>query len=117
MLNTVKDVMHTIGDETVPFAKKLGADTADFAKKFGVGTADLAKKFGVGTAVFAKQVGARRAIIGVVVIGAVVTGSILLARYLRNRREELPIEATDEHMAAGQQKRQNKRGTDAHLRH
>lgn len=117
MLNNVKDVMHTIGDETGSFAKKFGVGTADFAKKFGVGTADLAKKVGVGTAVVAKQIGVKRAIIGVVVIGAVVTGSIFLARYLRSRKEELPVESVDEHMAGRQQKHQNKRGANAHLPH
>lgn len=95
MLNTVKQAMHTIGD----------------------GTGDLAKRFGSGTARLAKRVGPQRAIIGVAVIGGIVIGSILLVRYLRARKEDLPFEGSEE-QAAGQRSRRNaKRGVDAPFSH
>jgi len=95
MLHTVKNAMYTIGDST-----------AELAKRFGSGTADVAKR-----------VGPKRAIIGVVVLGAVIGGSYLLVRYLRARKEDLPFEGADEQMHGRQGKRNAKRGTDAHLSH
>jgi hypothetical protein len=95
MLNTVKDVMHTIGDST-----------GDFAKFVGSGTADLAK-----------LIGPKRAIIGAVVIGAAVAGSILLVRYLRARKDELPLEGADEQMSGRRSRRHNKRGAEAQFQH
>jgi hypothetical protein len=95
MLNTVKNAMHTIGD----------------------GTGDLAKRFGGGTARLAKRVGPKRAIIGIAVIGVVVGGSIMLARYLRARKEELPLEGSDEQMPGQKVRRNAKRGIDAQFSH
>jgi hypothetical protein len=95
MLNTVKNAMHTIGD----------------------GTGDLAKRVGSGTARIAKRVGPTRAIIGVAVIGAVVGGSILIMRYLRARKEELPFEGSEDQVSGHKMKRNAKRGADAHFSH
>ena len=91
MLNTVKDTMLTIGEET----------------------GDLAKRFGAGTVRLAKQIGPTRAIVGAVVVTGLVIGSVVLVRYLRNRRAEVPYDASaDEHMPQHRNKRANKRGAE-----
>lgn len=134
MLNTVKNAMHTIGDNTEDFAKRfgheaadiaklvgseaaciaksIGNNTADFAKSFGSNTADFAKSFGEGTVDLAKRIGPKRTIIGVAVLGVLVGGSIWLARYLRSRKEELPVEATEDQVPSRAQKRHGKRGAE-----
>jgi len=73
MLDSVKNVMGTIGDGT----KRIGSGTADLAKRFGDETADLARR-----------VGPKRAVIGLAIIGVAVAGSVFLIRYLRARAEE-----------------------------
>jgi hypothetical protein len=95
MLNTMKHAMHTIGD----------------------GTGDLAKRLGSGTADLAKRIGPKRAIIGIVIAGVVVGGSIFLVRYLRARKEDLPMEGEDEQVQGRKQQRTAKRGADAHYSH
>jgi hypothetical protein len=95
MLKTVKNAMYTIGD----------------------GTEYLAKRVGSGTAELAKRIGPKRAIIGAAVIGVVVTGSILLVRYLRARKEDLPLEGSDEQMHGRAAKRNAKRGAEAQFSH
>ena len=115
-MNTVKSAMHTIGDGTEYFAKRVGSGTADVAKRVGSSTAEVAKRVGSSTADLAKTIGPKRAIIEAVVIGGVVVGSILLMRYLRARKEELPLEGTDEQRQGRNAKRHGKRG-DAHLQH
>jgi len=95
MLNTVKNAMYTIGDST-----------GDFAKRFGSGTADLAKR-----------IGPKRAIIGALLVGSVVAGSILLVHYLRARKEDLPVEGAEDQTASRAQKRTGKRGGHAQYTH
>lgn len=95
MLKTVKNAMYTIGD----------------------GTGHLAKRVGSGTADLAKRIGPKRAIIGVAVIGVVVAGSIILVRYLRARKDDLPLEGGDEELRGRTQKRGARRGAEAHLSH
>lgn len=105
MMATVKSVMHDIRDST-----------EDFAKRFGSGTAHLAKRVGSGTADVARKIGPKRALIGAAIVGAVI-GSVLLVRYLRARRVEVPLEAgsRDEEKAVKPQARQEtKRGMAAH---
>ena len=134
MLNTVKNAMNTIGDSTPDLAKRfgheasgiaklvgheaadiakmVGSEAACIAKSVGSGTADLAKSIGNSTADFAKSIGPKRAIIGVAVLGVLVGGSIWLARYLRARKEELPVEATEDQVPSRAQKRHGKRGAE-----
>lgn len=83
----------------------------------GDNTEELAKRVGSGTARVAKRVGPTRAIIGVAVIGAVVGGTILLVRYLRARREELPIEGQGEERPERADQRRSKRGVDTRYSH
>lgn len=71
MLNTVKNAMHTIGDST----------------------GDLVRGVGCNTVSLARRIGPKRALLGVAILGAMVGGSIWLARYLRARKEERPVEA------------------------
>ncbi len=106
MLKSVKSAMYNIGDGTGHFAKRVGTGTADIAKRVGSGTADIAKR-----------VGPKRAIIGVAVIGVVVAGSIFLVRYLRNRKEELPFEGSDEQVRGRGSRRNARRGAEAQFSH
>jgi hypothetical protein len=78
---TVKSVMHTLGDSTEDLAKRFGSETAHLAKRVGKETAKVARK-----------IGPKRALIGAAIVGAVI-GSVLLVRYLRARRAEMPLEA------------------------
>ena len=77
MLNTVKEIIYTVGDSTGSFAKTIGLNTAGLAKTVGVGTAKVAK-----------DIGPRRALIGAAIIAVAVGGSIYLVRYLRRREAE-----------------------------
>jgi hypothetical protein len=106
MLKTVKKTMHNIGDDTGYFAKRVSSGTADLAKRVSSGTADLAER-----------IGPRRAIIGVAVIGVIVGGSILLVRYMRARREELPFEGAEEHVSGRRARRHARRGAEAQFSH
>jgi hypothetical protein len=123
MLTNVKNTMSNIGENAEDLAKVFGAEaaelvkrfscvTADLAKTFGVEATDLAKRFGSGTADLAKRIGPKRAVIGVAVLGALVGGSILLVRYLRARKEDLPVETGDEQAQGRSQKRHGKRGAE-----
>lgn len=80
MTKTVRKTFHSIGDHTGDFAKAVGSGTADLARRFGNGTTDLARR-----------VGPKRGIIGLVVLGVAIGGSVVLIRYLRarNARAEL----------------------------
>ncbi|MGN6106285.1 MAG: hypothetical protein ACTHU0_14355 [Kofleriaceae bacterium] len=89
----MKNVMHSVGDSTGSFARRVGCGTSDLARRVGGGTAHLAKRVGSGTADFARHVGPRRTWIGVALVGAGIAGSILLVRYLRARRERAPLDA------------------------
>jgi hypothetical protein len=105
MMATVKSVMHNIGDST-----------GDFAKRFGSETAHLAKRVGKSTAKTARKIGPKRALIGAAVVGAVI-GSVLLVRYLRARRAEMPLEAggcEEEQAMKPQAHHETKRGSTAH---
>jgi hypothetical protein len=112
MLKTVKNAMSTTED----LAKRFGSSTGDLAKRVGSSTGDLAKRVGSGTVDLAKQIGPKRAIIGAIVIGSVVAGSIVLVRYLRSRKEQVPYEGSED-VAQNRSHKRNKRGTDAHLQH
>jgi len=81
---TVRKTFHSIGDHTGDFARSVGSGTADLARRFGSGTADLAKR-----------VGPRRGIIGLVVLGVAIGGSIVLIRYLRARNARAEIGPDD----------------------
>ncbi len=80
MLNTVKEIIYTVGDTTGTFAKSLGLSSADLAKSVGTGTAALAK-----------EIGPKRALIGAAILVAAIGGGYVLIRYLR-RREEARLE-------------------------
>lgn len=88
MMEFAKDLVSNVGCATSDFAKRVGGGTADAARWVGGNTADLAKRVGGGTADLAKRVGPKRGIIGLVVLGAAITGGIFLVRYLRERSEE-----------------------------
>jgi len=96
MLNTVKDILSTVGDSA-----------GSYAKSFGLSSADLAKTIGTGTVALAKDVGPKRALIGAAIVIAAVGGGIVLMRYLRRREQERlereSMEASD--AAAGLGKR------------
>ncbi len=106
MLKSVKTAMYNIGDGTGHLAKRVGSGTADLAKRVGSETADLAKR-----------IGPKRAIIGIAVIGVVVAGSIVLVRYLRSRKEDLPLEEGDEQVRGRQGRRRSHRGAEAQFQH
>ena len=77
MLNTVKEIIYTVGDSTGSFAKSMGLTTADLAKNVGAGTVALAK-----------DIGPKRALIGAAILAAAIGGGIVLVRYLRRRELE-----------------------------
>jgi hypothetical protein len=103
MLNTVKNVMHTIGEGTGGLARRVGGTTTDVAKRFGHGTAGVARRVGDGSIDLARKIGPKRGLIGLAVIGAATVGTIYLVRYLRARREELAMETEsgDEAVSGG----------------
>jgi len=67
MLDTVKDFMSSVGCTTSDLARRVGDNTVDIARR----------------------VGPKRGIIGFLVLGAAIGGSIYLVRYLRARAEEM----------------------------
>ena len=89
MLNTVKDLISTVG-----------GTTGSFAKSFGLSTADMAKTVGAGSVALAKDIGPKRALIGAAIAGAAIVGGVFLMRYLRARKQERldaeSMEASDE---------------------
>ena len=118
MLDTAKNVMHSVGGGTAHLARFVGEGTADLARKVGHGTADVARKVGHGTADVARRVGPKRGIIGLVVLGAAIGGTFYLVRYLRSRQDDLDAGTmTDDELAApptgkgGKRKRRHARGT------
>ena len=94
MLNTVKEIIYTVGDSTGSFAKSIGLSSADMAKTVGAGTVALAK-----------NIGPKRALIGAAILAAAVGGGIVLVRYLRRRdaarHEEESMEASDAALGSG----------------
>jgi hypothetical protein len=99
MKATMKDLLSGRTDGRRARAKRVSADTASLAKHFGQYSSDLARQVSGSAADFAKHVGdysadvarrigPKRALIGVGIIGAIVGGSIFLARFLRARAEE-----------------------------
>ncbi|MDQ3370177.1 MAG: hypothetical protein M3680_32575 [Myxococcota bacterium] len=88
MLNTVKSLMHNVGDNSGDFAKRFGLASADIAKIVGANTAQLARRVSDQTTDIARRVGPKRGLIGLAVVAVAVGGGILLARYLRARAEE-----------------------------
>lgn len=81
MLNTVKERIYY-----------YGGGAGDAARRFRGNSAKVARRVGRRTREMAREVEPRQAILGIVIAGAVIGGGILLARYLKRRREELPIE-------------------------
>jgi hypothetical protein len=77
MLNTVKEIIYTVGDTTGSFAKSIGLSSADLAKTAGAGAVSLAK-----------DIGPKRALIGAAILAVAVGGGIVLVRYLRRREQE-----------------------------
>lgn len=86
MLNSVKEIIYTVGDSTGAFAKSIGLSSAEIAKTVGTKTVTLAK-----------DIGPKRALIGAAILAVAVGGSIMLVRYLR-RRDQANLDA--ESMAA-----------------
>jgi hypothetical protein len=80
MRNTVRDTFSSIGERGGGLARSVGS-----------GTADLARRVGNGTASIARQIGPRRGLIGLAVAAVAIGGAILVARYLRARRERDPL--------------------------
>lgn len=89
MLNTVKEIIYTVGDSTGSFARSIGLSSRDIAKSLGTGTVRIAK-----------DIGPRRALIGAALVGVAVVGGIALVRYFRRREqeryEEESMQASDE---------------------
>jgi hypothetical protein len=77
MLNTVKEIIYTVGDSTGAFAKSMGLSSVDLAKNIGTGTVALAK-----------DIGPKRALIGAAIVAAAIGGGVVLVRYLRRREVE-----------------------------
>jgi len=116
MLNTVKNVMHSIGEGTGDIARRVGCTTSDVARQVGRSTAGAARRVSDGSVDLARKIGPRRGLIGLALIGAATVGTIYLVRYLRARREELPIESELEESIGGipitgSSRRRGKRGT------
>jgi len=85
MLNTVKDIIGTVGDSTGSLAKSIGHSSADLAKTIGTRTVTLAN-----------DIGPKRALIGAAILVAAVGGGIVLVRYLR-RREQARLARESKH--------------------
>lgn len=91
MMNTVRDTLYSIGDRS-----------GDLARSVGSGTVDLARRFGDGTASLARDIGPRRALIGLAVAAVAITGTVLVLRYFRarrNARQELGVDDVLENAA------------------
>ena len=118
MLNTVKNVMHRF-DGAGDLAKELihrldGAGdlakdlihrldgASDLAKSVGGSSAAIAKTVGVSSLALAKKVGVKRGLAGFAILGAAAIGGILIARYLKGRREMEESMAASEAAAAGE---------------
>ncbi|HEY5936068.1 MAG TPA: hypothetical protein VIU61_15570 [Kofleriaceae bacterium] len=102
MLNTVKNVMHRFdgaGDLAKDLVHRLDG-AGDLAKSVGATSADLAKTVGVASVALAKKVGVKRGLAGFAILGAAAIGGILLARYLKSRREMKESIAASEAAAA-----------------
>jgi hypothetical protein len=95
MLNTVKEVIYTVGDSTGSFAKSIGLSSADLAKTIGTRSVKIAK-----------DIGPKRAIIGAAILVVAVGGGIVLMRYLRRRDAE--AESMDASDAEGRGARNSK---------
>jgi hypothetical protein len=89
MLNTVKEIIYTVGDSTGAFAKSMGLSSVDLAKTIGAKSVDLAE-----------DIGPKRLLIGAAIVAAAVGGGIILLRYLRRREaarlDEESMRLTDE---------------------
>lgn len=113
MLETVKNVMSSIGDNTGDFARRFGPAALDVAKQIGPTSAVLAKRVSKDTRKIARRVGPVRGLLGIALVGAAVGGSIYLVRYLRDRKNELEGMAPEGEQQASEQptkgKKRNKR--------
>ena len=85
MMNTVRDTFYAIGDRSGDFARSVGSGTVDLARRVGDGTVDLAR-----------QIGPRRALIGFAVAAVAITGTVLVFRYLRQRRTDRELGLDDD---------------------
>lgn len=84
MLNTVKDIIQSIGSRTDRAARRVGHETSHLAKRVGHETSHLAQRVGHETSGLAHRVGPRRGIIGLVTAALAIGGGIMLVRYLRS---------------------------------
>jgi len=94
MMNTVKNVLHSF-DGAGQLAKEIGGNSADVAKRVGSGVSGLATK-----------IGAKRGLVGLAILGAVVGSTIFLVRYLRNREPGEPGDTDAKVPAAARRSRQ-----------
>ncbi len=88
MMNMVRDTFSSIGDRGGEIARSVGCTTAGLARRASSGTVDIAR-----------QIGPRRALIGLAIAAVAIGGSILVARYLRARREREELDLGEEDLA------------------
>jgi len=93
-------------DSMKDFMSSVGCTTSDFAKRVGDGTVDIARR-----------VGPKRGIIGFVVLGAAIGGSIYLIRYLRARSAELEGTANSDRSSTLENRERRARETARSLQH
>lgn len=99
MRNKMKNSTQSMGDDTGDFASRFGSHTADFARRFGDRSSELVNRVGPG-----------RALVGIALFGAILGGSLLIIRYLRARRDELPYEVEGEERGRSFWNREDRRG-------
>lgn len=88
MLNTVKHLVESVGDNAGDFAKRFGPFALDAAKHVGDALGDAGKSVGSNATQLARRVGPKRAILGIALLGVAVGSTIFVMRYLRDRRDE-----------------------------
>ena len=99
------------------FMSSVGCTTSDLAKRVGDTTSDLAKRVGDGTVDIARRVGPKRGIIGFIVLGAAIGGSIYLIRYLRARSAELDGATNSDRSSTIEKRERRARETARSLQH
>jgi hypothetical protein len=89
----------------------------DFMSSVGCTTTDIAKRVGDGTVDIARRVGPKRGIIGFIVLGAAIGGSIYLIRYLRARSAELEGATNSDRSSTLENRERRARETARSLQH